>query len=545
MGMLAQFVAGLGLYFCGIRFLSLNLTPLAGRRFRLALTRLLGWRAAPPFAGIFGGVVTQSVDAVTFVIIGLVSTGAVNKRRAILIPTWANVGTSILVVLVALNFAVAASYLVAAAGFALYFGLDRTDRARYIFGTLLGAGLLFLGLETMKAGSVPIRDILIGDGLLAAIAGHPLALFAAGVGATVVCQSFVVTSTIAVAATGAGLFDLDGAIWLALGANAGSGINHVILAQTLRGEASQIALMQAVQKALGFLSIAGILVAEVIVSRPLLAAAAAIFAPTPSGQLAAIVLAYQIAGSLLCTLFLGPILHALERLLPPSPLQEMSKPEFLIEEALVEPTFAIELAERETQRLLARLPAMLDGIRADAQVTGPPSHAIGAAADAITRAITDYLEQIGNADLDRTGRERVVRLQHRLANLDALFDGVADFVKVAQGARAWPSSARVAGHMAEALHALLTALVDATQSGDATDREMLLSLLGHRDEMMEQMRRRVLHEDPDMPSKAQEALFSTTMLFERIVWLARRNALLLATEPAATAREAAQAEAAA
>jgi hypothetical protein len=47
--------------------------------------------------------------------------------------------------------------------------------------------------------------------------------------------------------------------------------------------------------------------------------------------------------------------------------------------------------------------------------------------------------------------------------------------------------------------------------------------------MMERMRRRVLREDPDMSPKAQEvqeALFSTTMLFWRIVWLARRGALL-------------------
>ncbi|HEY1746293.1 MAG TPA: hypothetical protein VGG11_05975 [Xanthobacteraceae bacterium] len=36
-----------------------------------------------------------------------------------------------------------------------------------------------------------------------------------------------------------------------------------------------------------------------------------------------------------------------------------------------------------------------------------------------------------------------------------------------------------------------------------------------------------------LPAKAQEALFSTTMMFERIVWLARRSAVLLAAEQAA------------
>ena len=43
------------------------------------------------------------------------------------------------------------------------------------------------------------------------------------------------------------------------------------------------------------------------------------------------------------------------------------------------------------------------------------------------------------------------------------------------------------------------------------------------------MRQRVLKENPDLPAKAQEALFTTTMLFERIVWLARRSTMLLAS----------------
>jgi phosphate:Na+ symporter len=533
MQMLAPFAAGLGLYFCGVHFLSTNLTPLAGRRFRLALTQLLGRPAGAPLAGVLGGILTQSVDAVTFVTIGLVGAGTIDKRRAILIPTWAHVGTSVLVILVALNFAVAASYLVVLAGCALYFGFDRTDRARHLVGVLLGIGLLFLGLETLKAGALPVRDLLIGEGFLARLAGHPLALMAAGFGLTIVCQSSAVVGAIAVAATGAGLFDLAGAIWLVLGANLGASVNHFILARTLRGEASQIALMQTVQKISGFVLTGGLLGLGTMISRPLLEDGAALFAGTTPGQLATIFLAYQVAGALLCTLLRDRILGALERLFPPSALQEMSKPAFLIDEALVEPTFAIELVDREKRRLLARLPEMLDEVRADGPTARVSNTAIRAAAAAITGAMTEYMGQISDADLDRADRERIVRLRHRTANLDGLFDAVADFVKMSRSARAWPSSARVADQMVEALHALLTALVEATDSGDTADRDILLALLGHRDEMMERMRRRVLREDPDLPPQAQEALFSTTMLFERIVWLARRSALLLTSEPIA------------
>jgi phosphate:Na+ symporter len=527
MHMLTPFAAGLGLYFCGVHLLSVNLAPLAGRRFRLALSRLLGWRAGAPLAGILGGVVTQSVDAVAFVIIGLVGTGTIEKRRAILIPAWAHVGTSILVILVALNFAAAAGYLVAVAGIALYFGLDRTDRARHAVRALLGIGLLFLGLETLKAGALPVRDMLLGEGIIAALAGHPVPLMLAGFAATILCQSSVVVSAIAVAATGIGLFDLDGAIWLILGANLGSGLNSLIVARAHRGEAGQILLMQTVQKVFGFLVMGGLVGIEALTARGILEPAAAILTQTPSGQLAAFVVAYQLAGSLLCTLFRDPILGLLERLIPASALQEMSKPAFLIDEALVEPTFAIELADREKRRLQARLPLMLDEIREDVDVPDAPSDEIRAAAGAILRALTEYIERIGEADLDRADRERVVRLQHRTENLSGMFDAVDEFVNVARAARQWPASVRVADPMVEALHALLTALVEATESGDAADRALVLSLLGHRDEMMERMRRRVLREDPDMPPKAQEAVFSTTMLFERIVWLARRSALLL------------------
>src|SRR5262249_36532476 len=142
-------------------------------------------------------------------------------------------------------------------------------------------------------------------------------------------------------------------------------------------------------------------------------------------------------------------------------------------------------------------------------------------------AMANYLKDIQDSNPDREDRERIVRLQHRTVNLGALFDSLDEFRIAAQSARRWPSSARVAENMIEALHAQLSALVDAINSNDPSERDFVLSLLGSRDELMERMRQRVLQENPDLPAEAQEALFSATMLFERIVWLARRSAMLL------------------
>jgi phosphate:Na+ symporter len=532
MHMVAPLLAGLGLFLCGVHFVSINLTPLAGRRFRYVLTRLVKWPWLAAFTGTLAGVVTQSTNAVTYVIIGLVSGGVVDKKRAILIPIWAHVGTSILVILVAIDFKIAASYLVALAGFAVYFGFDRTDRARHVIGTLLGIGLLFLGLDALKTAALPVRDFLIDGGAIARMAGEPLLLMLLGIALTFLCQSSTVVGAIAVAATGAGIFDLPSACWLIYGSNVGSGLNHVVLARTLRGDAAQIALIQFVQKFSGFSGVLAIKGLELATGRDLLYTEAAHFSSQPGGQVAIIFLVYQLLGSLFCSAFLNQIIAVLERLSPPSPLQELAKPMYLIQEALVEPTFAIELVGREERRLLERLPLMLDGVRSDADPGGLSSKVICQSSADISRAMSAYMEQILASNPDRNDRERIVRSQHRTANLNSMFESLDEFVANSQDARKTPSSGRVADQMIESLHSLLSALVDASATGEPEDLQFLLTLLGHRDEIMEKIRQRVLREDPNMLPVSQTALFSATMLFERVIWLARRNAMLLTSEVA-------------
>jgi phosphate:Na+ symporter len=529
---ITPFLTGLGLFFCGVHFVALNLVPLAGRRFRALLMRL-GRR--PWMAAIFGtaaGVITQSANAVTAIIIGLVSGGLVDKRRAILIPTWSHVGTSVLVILVAIDLRLAASYLVVLTGVSVYFGFDRNDRVRFLIGTLLGLGLLFLGMQMIKSGAMPLRDYLVQGGLIASIGKSSSLLLLLGIALSLACQSSSVAGALAVAGSSAGLVDLSGACWLIYGANLGSGLNFVLLARVHSGEAAQIALMQAAQKFSGFLVALVIVAVEHLTGRLLIENAVATLTVSLSGQVAWVFLLYQLAGSSVCTLFAGPLIALLERMAPPSKLQELSKPAYLIEDALVEPSFAIELVGREEHRLLERLPAMLDSVRAEAEGEIIPSQALRSGGAAITRAMAGYLESISEGSLDRSDREKVVRLQHRTANLSAMHESLDEFVTACVSAREWPSSGRVADQMIESLHALLQALVDAAASNDSTEQELMLSMLGHRDEMMERIRKRVLREDPNMPAKSQEALFTATMLFERVVWLARKCAILLSPEKA-------------
>jgi phosphate:Na+ symporter len=536
LSMVAPLLAGLGLFFSGVHFVSTNLTALAGRRFRRLLTRATTYPSLGALAGILAGILTQSTNAVTYVMISLVSAGIIDKRRALPIPTWSHVGASLLVILVAVDLRIGASYLVALAGLAIYFGIARVDRARHLVAIGLGIGLLFLGISMLKSGAEPLRDYIVQEGIVAGAAVHPVVLLLLGAGLAVVSQSSTVTGAIAVTAANIGLIDFSGACILVYGANLGSGLNHAFLARGLKGDGRQIALMQTAQKLFGFLTVMMALGAERIVGEPLLETALRTLAQGTPAQVAWVFLLYQVSGSLICTLFQGRIVAVLERLSPPSTLEMLAKPAYLSDEALFEPSLALELVVREERRLLERLPSMLDRVRADGDASSVDSETLKTAGIAVSRAMSRYLETILEAGLDRADVARLMRLQHRAANLTALYDALDEFVSAVQKSRAWPSSGSVADQMSEAMHALLGALVDATASEDQAEQQMVLAMLGHRDELMDRMRRRVLKENPDLPAEAQESLFATTMLFERIVWLARRSAMLILPEAAEAAQ---------
>src|SRR3984893_5764715 len=337
---IAPLLAGLGLFFSGVHLISANLTPLAGKRFRRLLTRATMYPSLGALTGILAGIVTQSTNAVTHVTISMVSAGVIDKRRAMPIPIWAHVGASLLVMLVAVNLQIGASYIIALSGFAIYLGIDRADQIRHMIATFLGIGLLFLGIEMLKSGAGPLRDFIVGEGLFAEATRHPAILLLLGIGLTVVSQSSTVTGAISVTAANIGLVDLPGACLLIYGANLGSGITHVILSRGLRDDGRQIALMQAVQKLFGFLTVIAVLIIEWISGQPLLAPAVTALANTVPGQLAWVFLLYQIAGSTICSLFLPRLVSLLERLLPPTKMEMLAKPMFLSDEALFEPSLA-------------------------------------------------------------------------------------------------------------------------------------------------------------------------------------------------------------
>jgi len=515
-GFISPLLTGLGLFFGGARFIAANLTPLAGPAARKLFHGAVrtSWTAA--LAGVFAGLVSQSTSAVTLVVVGLVRAGVVPEGRAVLLPAWSQVGAAALVILVSLQTSAAVACALAIAGAALYFDLKLTERLRHGVLVLLGVGMLFLGMEMLNVASDPLRVWLVDEGLLAK--GESVGiLLALGLVLAAITQSSTVAGAFAVAVVRAGILDLGSALVLLVGASVGSAINYGV--PGLRGEAvgRQVMLFQAAQK----LSGASLLTLLLLLTagRPQVVFGA--FPMTPATAFAAIFLAIQVGGSLVCTLFYGPLSRLMERMAPPREAEALGRPAYLLEEALADPALALELVAREEQRLLQRLPAMLDGVRAEAQSGGLSAEVLRSAGLNVAAATRRYLARILEAEPGRHAVTRAMGMQRVLDNIVALHEAVEEFERAVRVAA--PKAAEAVGRMVESLHMLLEVLNEIAQAQDAAEQEFSLALLGERRQVIEGLRTRLMGASSE--ARVQEALFRSTVLFERILWLARDTAV--------------------
>ena len=187
--------AGLGLFFTGIRLIGHNLKQMTGRRLRALVGKAVADNRSATLYGLAAGAVMQSVNAVIFLLSTLVSTGVITTRQALPLINWANLGTSMIVLVAAVNLHLAVLMMVGLTGVAYYLRLDQSARHRHLVGLLLGLGLLFLGIDFIKTGAAPLKYAGWMQDLLTPTAQSVSLGFLLGVAVTLVAQS---SSTVSV-----------------------------------------------------------------------------------------------------------------------------------------------------------------------------------------------------------------------------------------------------------------------------------------------------------------------------------------------------------
>src|SRR6056297_3435897 len=185
--MLVGLLGGLGLFIYGMKQMSDGLQKAAGNR----LKKLLGLLTSNRIAGLLVGTgvtaIIQSSSATTVMVVGFVNAGLMTLKQSIGVIMGANIGTTVTAQLIAFKLS-HYSYHAIAIGAALYL-FSKKERTKQIGQVLLGFGILFLGLSTMKDTMRPLRDSQQFVDIMAKFGHSPILGVLLGTAMTVTIQS--------------------------------------------------------------------------------------------------------------------------------------------------------------------------------------------------------------------------------------------------------------------------------------------------------------------------------------------------------------------
>ncbi len=237
-------LAGVGVFIVGMNFMGDALEKSAGN----GMKKLLGKISNNRFSGVgIGAGVTaiiQSSSATSVMVIGLVNAGVMTLMQATPIIMGANVGTTITGVLVALKNDLfnMAMYLLAFAGVMMSF--FKNEKIKITGSLFCGLGLIFVGLNVMSSEQAfgnPLVENMFTQ--IFSVINFPLLLILVGAVFTALIQSSSAATGIVITMVGAGVLQLDLALFIVLGANIGTCVTALLASVGANPNAKRIALI--------------------------------------------------------------------------------------------------------------------------------------------------------------------------------------------------------------------------------------------------------------------------------------------------------------
>ena len=366
--LLAGVTGGLGLFVVGMWLLTEHLKTLASRQLRRTASRWTRNRFSALLWGALAGGITQSMSAMTFIVVSILRSGLITTQGALALILGGCVGVSALVVIVSFDIKVVSLYVLGFSGAVLVSG--RLSRFRPVAASFLGGAMIILGLALLKDAAAPLaeqpwfRDMLEGTGNSLALA------FVVAAFLTFIVQSSSAVSVFGISLATVGVISVDQAIMIMYGSCIGSGAILYLLSASLAGQSRQVAMYLVGYNVLICAVLVPLIYCEIHFDIPLMKASVLAIDLDLDQQLALIYV-------FLCA-FLLPVMlpglkwsdSVLERLWPTSQVDELSRPQFIHDHASVDVDTSLVLVDLEQRRATRDLSQYFDAVRRGARI-GP------------------------------------------------------------------------------------------------------------------------------------------------------------------------------
>ncbi|MEH6587679.1 MAG: Na/Pi symporter [Halioglobus sp.] len=511
---IGSFVAGLGLFFVGIKTLTTHLAELTGRRFRRLLDRSTRRPLLAALGGAALGATMQTGSAITFILVGMVSAGMISVERSLPVRLGAAVGTSAMVFIATMDIKIFILFIVGIAGISL----AQIRSPKPFLGVLFGGGVMFFGLDMVGESAAYVTAIPWFEKAITGVNGAPLtAFFMAGI-LSLAIQSPQSVAILAIAMTVGGVLDTWTTLVIIYGCNLGGGLSTYLMATGLRGTSRQITIFQVWFNVIT----AGLLLLLFFLERsygvPLVHALVTSLKVETGQQMAFVYLIYNVLGAIIMFVFRAPILKKIEHWCPPSLEEDIGKLQYLHDHAIDTPNLALELAEKEELRFLAFMPQYIEPLRDKPGSAKLKTQALGRALNQLHKAIEEALGDLGQ-HVRPEDSERLINLVNRNRVLGSLHGCIEAFCSSVSDAQKSTHLSPLAMLVTEAFDATLGNAIEAAQDNDLEDLTLAWTSTDDKSDKMRNIRQRFLMGDFELSDNERLDLMALTTGLERAIWV--------------------------
>lgn len=248
---LLKFSAGVALLLFGMQFMKAGLENVAQRRMRNTLQALTRTPLTGALAGTVITALVQSSTAVTVITISLVNASIINFYQAVGIVLGTNIGTCVTAQLI--SFRLEDLALPAIGLGAIIMTWSRRKGWRYLGQSIIGFGVVFLGIATMSQALTPLKDSPVFIRILATMSISPILGVLVGTLFTALIHSSSTTTGVVIALAHQGMIGLPAAIAVIFGSNIGTCITGVIASIGSSVNAKRVAVSHVMLNVIGVL----------------------------------------------------------------------------------------------------------------------------------------------------------------------------------------------------------------------------------------------------------------------------------------------------
>lgn len=449
---LLKVIGGLGVFMLGMKFLSEGIQTVAGPGLRHLISRVTDNRFWATGTGTLFTLLVQSSSIATVVMVGMVNAGLMQLHQAVGFIMGANIGTTITGWI--LMFKVGEFGLPVLGAAALVYVFATRDRVRFIAMAVMGLGMVFFGLQLMKDGVAPLKEMEGIDAMLATLNADSYfgILFCVALGCllTFLVQSSSAALAILVAVASEGLISFPAAAAFILGENIGTTITVIIASIGATTNAKRAALAHVLFNVIGVI---WVVISFPIAVRLVAWGVQAVYGVDPltmnfdafvdkteyakiiTGGIASMHTSFNICNTALFLAFVPQFARLLVWLIPDKTTAEVPHLKYLTAGSMESPAIGIEQSRREMVLMAERTAKLMDRVHT-ACYGGPLTPENLAKIDADEQML-DNIEQEIVAFLTRTLQSTVSaevvaegQAQLRLAHeLESIGDHLANIAK--------------------------------------------------------------------------------------------------------------------